>query len=78
MLEAMIYIELWSDKEYRRELIRENSRSHAEVVRHDGQTKVDWPSQLQDGFYQLKLQLNHLVYVEGKGGHPSPFIAWPH
>lgn len=75
MLEAMIYVELWSDKEYQRQMTRENSRSHAEVVRHDGHTKIDWPSQLQDGFYQLKLELNHLVYEQGKASHPSPFIA---
>ncbi len=75
MMEAMIYGELYFDKEYRRVLTRENSRSHAEVVRHDNVTKVDWPSQLQDGFYHLKLTLNHLVYVDGKGGHPSPYSA---
>lgn len=75
MLEAMIYTELWGDKEYGRVMTRENSRSHAEVVRHDAITKVDWPSQLQDGFFKLKLALNHVVYVEGVGGHPAPFTA---
>lgn len=75
MLETMIYTELWGDKEYGRPLTRENSRSHAEVVRGDDVTKIDWPSQLQDGFYARKLELNHRVYALGQGGHPSPLAA---
>ena len=72
MLDSMIYLELWMDHEYNRPMTRDHSVSHAEVSRADAVTKVDWPSQLQDGFFARKLKLNHEVYVLGQGGQPSP------